>query len=84
MMILQSELDVKKELYELGRQAEKKIEELAAAQDRATFYRLNAMAGNAQFESTEAALLARELEKIGQRQNTIIAQLRAAGEIIYL
>lgn len=76
-------IDAITELYALGEVAEKLIMELAAAQDRATFYRLNAMPGNAQFESREAAMLAAELERIGKRQTTIIAQLTAAGEVIY-
>lgn len=77
-------IDAKTQLYWLAKEAEAKIEALAAAQEKATYYRLRAMPTNAQFNSTEAALLSREIEQIGKRQNAIIAQLEAAGEVIHL
>lgn len=77
-------IDAMTELYALGKEAEVLIGMLAEAQERATYYRVHAMPGNAQFESTEAVLLEIELGQIGEQQKAIIAQLRAAGEVIYL
>lgn len=77
-------IDAINELYALGRDAEKKLAELTEAQARATICRLNGwlvMAGQA---NTDAALLFRELESIGNRQVALIDQLNAAEEIIRL
>lgn len=74
----------KQELYNLGREAEQRIIELTETEDRAIRYRLMGMPGNAQFEMTQYALLGRELEKIGKRQNVLIGKLMNAGEAMYL
>lgn len=83
-MIMQSELDIKRELYDLGEQAESLIGRLAEAQDKATMCRLKGWSLFAGQFSTLAALLAAELEQVGKRQNAIIAQIEASGENFYL
>lgn len=74
----------KQELYNLGRQAEEKLNELEETRNRATWYRLHACPGNAGFEMLQAGQIERELASIGKRQTELMDFLVQQGEAFYL
>lgn len=84
MMQKVDRIDAITEIYSLGREAEELIGRLAEAQDKATISRLEGWPIIAGQFNTEASMLAAELEKIGKRQNEILFELDAAGEVFYL
>lgn len=77
-------VESKQELYNLGRAAEAKIQQLEEHRRCASTYRLLNMTGNAQFEMTMAADAERELASIGKRQTELMDFLMQNGEAFYL
>lgn len=72
------------QLYQLGTQAESLITELSELEDDARRCRLEGEVKTAQMKMTQYRMVSQQLEGIGKLQSALIAELEAAGEILYL